>query len=104
MLKKILMNLILISSFSLAMSASMVETVSKDKLGCIKGLGVKRVEAIVIYRKSHEIDTLEELLNIRGIGKGILSNIKNDTQKKSCTKFSTSKKTGEKKKKAISAE
>ena len=104
MLKEILMGLVCISSFSLAMSASMIQTVSKDKLGCIKGLGVKRVEAIVLYRKNNELNSLEELLEVKGIGKAILANIKSDTQKKTCTKFSTSKKTEEKKKKAISAE
>ena len=87
------------------MSATMVQTISKDKLGCIKGLGLKRVQAITNYRKTHTIDSLEALLNVKGIGKGILNNIKEDKQKKVCTNFNQEKKTKrENRKKDITAE
>jgi len=87
------------------MSATMVQTISKDKLGCIKGLGVKRVQAITEYRKTHTIDSLEALLNVKGIEKGILNNIKEDKQKKVCTNFNQEKKQNrENRKKNITAE
>lgn len=105
MLKKFLLGLVLSSVYSLAMSASVVQSASKEKLGCIKGLGFKRVNAIVSYRKSDKIDTLEELLKIKGIGKATLKNIKNDTVKRVCTNFNQStKKKQERKKKNIKAE
>ena len=105
MFRKISLILILCSSFSLGMSADAVQTASKYTLGCIKGLGVKRVEAIVLYRKSHKIETLEELLNVKGIGQKILNNIKEDKEKKVCTNFNNpQKKKLEKKKKDIKAE
>ena len=105
MFRKIVIGLMLCSSFSLAMSVGMVQTIEKEKLGCIKGLGVKRVEAIVSYRKSHELSSLEELLNVKGIGKGILKNIKEDKEKKVCTNFNLSKKKKrENRKKDIKAE
>jgi competence ComEA-like helix-hairpin-helix protein len=87
------------------MSASMVQSVSKNELGCIKGLGTQRVEAIVRYRQENKINNLEELLNVKGIGKKILNNIQTDTKKKVCTTFgqSTAKKV-EHKKKDIKAE
>lgn len=95
----------LILSLSFSMSASMVQTVEKEKLGCIKGLGIKRVHAIIAYRAKDRIDTLEELLNIKGIGKSTLQNIKNDRRKKVCTNMNPYvKKKVQRKKKNIKAE
>ena len=105
MFRKIVLSVMLFSSFSFAMSATMVQTISKDKLGCIKGIGLKRVQAITEYRKTHTIDSLEALLNVKGIGKGILNNIKEDKQKKACSNFNQEKKKKrENRKKDISAE
>jgi len=105
MFKKIILSSVLFSSFLFSMSVSMVQTISKEKLGCIKGLGVKRITAIVNFRKTHNLDNINELLQVKGIGKGILKNIKEDKQKKKCTQMNTSKeKKREKRKKNISAE
>ena len=105
MFKKIVLGSVLFSSLLFSMSANMVQTVSKEKLGCIKGLGIKRVTAIVNYRKTHNLKGLEDLLEVRGIGKGLLQNIKEEKQKKRCTKMNTLKeKKIENRKKNISAE
>jgi len=104
MFKQIVLVLLVSSSFSFSMSASMVQSVEKEKLGCIKGLGVKRVKAILLYRKNHSIESLNELLTIKGIGKVILRNIKEDNEKKVCTRFSEKDVKKERKKKEISAE
>ena len=108
MFRKIILVLLIGSSFSFAMSANMVQSVKKEKLGCIKGLGVKRVNALITYRKNHHINTLDELLNIKGIGKVILKNIKEDKEKKVCTRFiqekNKKKKKGGNRKKDIKAE
>ncbi len=104
MFKKIAVVLLVGSSFSFAMSANMVQSAQKEKLGCIKGLGVKRVNAIVLYRKNHHIESLDELLNVKGIGKAILKNIKEDKEKKVCTRFTKKDVKKERKKKEISAE
>jgi hypothetical protein len=105
MLKKVLLNFVIMSSVIFAMSASVVQNASKNKLGCIKGLGIKRVQAIVKHRTDDKINTLDELLNIKGIGKVTLKNIKNDTQKKLCTTFNKSvEQKSKKKKKNIRAE
>ncbi|CAA6802414.1 MAG: Unknown protein [uncultured Sulfurovum sp.] len=90
MFKKIVLLSVIASSCSFSMSASMIQSVSKDELGCIKGLGVKRVEAIVSYRKENNINALEDLLAVKGIGKKILNNIQTDTKKKVCTTFGQS--------------
>lgn len=105
MFNKIVIGLVVIGSFTWSMSANMVQTVSKNELGCIKGLGVKRVQAIENYRNNHQLEALDELLNIKGIGKVILANIKEDKQKKVCTNFDqVAKRKKEKKKKDIKAE
>ena len=101
---------VITSSFSWTMGVKMLQTVPKKELGCIKGLGVKRINALLDYRKTHQLKSLEELLNVKGIGKGILKNIKNDVKKKVCTQFNEPKKNMENnstkiiKKKNISAE
>lgn len=105
MLKKVLLVLVLTSGYVFAMSASVVQSASKEKLGCIKGLGIKRVEAIISYRKAGRIYSLEDLLSIKGIGKVTVKNIRNDTYKKVCTSFTKSKKKKlQRKKKDIKAE
>ncbi len=75
----------LLSSISLlAMPISRIQTVDKKVLGCIKGIGEKRLNNILIYRKEHKLENKSDLLNISGIGKGILKNIEQDIKKKSC--------------------
>ena len=87
MFKNIIFIVVITSSVSWTMGVKMVKIVPKKELGCIKGLGVKRINALLDYRKTHQLKSLEELLNVKGIGKGILRNIKNDVKKKVCTQF-----------------
>lgn len=105
MFSKIVLVLMLSSSLIFAMSASVVQTIAKEELACIKGLGLKRVNLIVSYRTKHKINTLEELLSIKGIGKAIVENIRNDKEKKVCTNMHPMvKKKTQGKKKNIKAE
>ncbi len=83
------------------MSVSAVQSSSKEVLGCIKGLGVKRVQSLISYRTSHPLTSLDDLLNIKGIGKRTIENIRNDTKKKVCTNFNPNEKS--KKRKNIKA-
>ncbi len=83
MLKKILVSIFITTSlFSLTIKD--VQRASKDKLGCIKGIGEKKLKAIIDYQKKSPIKSFDDLLNIKGIGKRIVENIKNDVLKKSC--------------------
>ena len=66
------------------MSANELQVVDKKTLGCIKGIGKKRLNAILEYRKEHKLSKLEDLLNIPRIGKKTIANIKNNIKKKSC--------------------
>jgi len=108
MLKSIVSVFMVTTSLTWAMSASMVETSPAKTLGCIKGLGPKKLQSLLSYRESNSIKSLDELLNIKGIGRATLKNIEEDKQKKNCTTLeksserSTTKKS-EKKRKEISA-
>lgn len=44
-----------------------------DTLALLKGVGEKRAKAIVAYRELHgEFSTVDELLNVKGIGEQML--------------------------------
>ncbi|WP_428026598.1 ComEA family DNA-binding protein [Arcobacter sp.] len=56
-----------------------VNKASIDELKSLKGLGVKKAEMIIQYRNEHKcFKNKEELLNVKGIGKGFLE--KNEAQ------------------------
>ncbi|MCK4442653.1 MAG: helix-hairpin-helix domain-containing protein [Sulfurovaceae bacterium] len=84
MLKQVISLLFLSSLFSFAMSGIDVQKSDKKILGCIKGIGDKRLNSIITYRKENNITKIEDILNISGIGRVILRNIKQDIKKKSC--------------------
>lgn len=45
----------------------------------LKGIGIKKAEAIVLYRKKHGMfEKLEDLVNVKGIGEKTLSMNKNN--------------------------
>ena len=99
--------LIMIMSLTLfGMSANQLQNISSEKLSCIKGVGEKRLNSILKYRKKHKIIKLDDLLNITGIGKIIINNIKNDLKKKACLidKQKQVKNSKKREKKKISAE
>ena len=51
-----------------------INQADEDTLASLKGIGVKRAKAIIAYRDSHgKFKAIEDLLKIKGIGKGFLS-------------------------------
>jgi len=87
------------------------QTASKEELMSIKGIGEKKAEAIMKYRRSHKIKSVADLKNVPGIGEVIADNAKRGIKngdatksikaKKRSVKKSLSKSTDKKKSKSI---
>ena len=59
-----------------------VNTANKNELMTIKGIGEKKAELLILFRKSNKINNLNDLSKIKGFGPKLISNIKNDVKKK----------------------
>lgn len=79
-MKKILA--ILTVGSSLLFGAVNLQTASKEELMSIKGIGDKKAEQIIEYRKTNNISSPEDLKNIKGFGDGIVGNVQNDVKAK----------------------
>lgn len=73
-MKKLVALLLLCGSFLFA--SINLQTASKEELMSIKGIGDKKAEQILEYRKTNKINSPEDLKNIKGFGDSIISNIK----------------------------
>ena len=81
-----------------------LQKASKSELMQIKGIGEKKAESIIKYRKTHKIKSASDLKTLKGFGDKLIYNIKHDVknstkkkQKKS-TKKKIQKKTSKKNK------
>lgn len=88
-------------SISLLFASMNVQTVSKKELMCIKGIGEKKAEAVLKYRKSHKLKSADDLINIKGFGKTIIENVKKEIKSVSCGGKKQDKKTKSKKNKEL---
>jgi len=99
-MKKILFFMAL--SVSFLFSAINLQTASKDELMCIKGIGDKKADAIIKYRKSNSIKSADDLINVKGFGKGLIAKVKNGEKTVKCggkkAKKAPAKKASKKKK------
>lgn len=94
MLKKMLL---LLTFTAVSLFAMNFQTASKNELMTIKGIGEKRANAIIKYRKSNKIKSAADLEKVPGVGKEIASNAKKglknaDKKVKSTTKKKTTSK------------
>jgi len=75
------------------LSALNPQTATKDELMCIKGIGKAKANAIIKYRKTNKLKTADDLLELKGFGKGLVKNIKNNTKTVACGGKKSPKKT-----------
>ena len=70
-------KLMLLSFFCVSMlfGAINLQTASKEELMGIKGIGEKKAEQIIEYRKTNKINSAEDLKNIKGFGDSIVKNV-----------------------------
>jgi len=52
---------------------------------CIKGIGTKKADAIIQYRKSNKLKSADDLLNIKGFGKVLVDKVKKGEQTAKCS-------------------
>lgn len=80
-MKKILFFMVLSASFLFSIN---LQTASKDELMCIKGIGEKKANSVLKYRKTNKLKSADDLLEIKGFGKGLVKNVKNNTKSVAC--------------------
>lgn len=73
-MKKIITALVL--CFTFAFSAIDLNIATKDELTQIKGVGSKKADLIIEYRKKNKIENVEDLLKLKGFGPALIENIK----------------------------
>lgn len=61
---------------TLVFGAINLQTASKEELMTIKGIGEKKAEQIIEYRKTNKIKSADDLKNIKGFGDNIVTNVK----------------------------
>lgn len=59
-----------------------LQTATKDELMGINGIGAKKADAIIEYRKKNTIKNANDLLNVKGIGPNIVQAVKQEGKKK----------------------
>lgn len=86
-------------SVSFLFSAMNLQTASKKDLMCIKGIGDKKADAIILYRKKNKLKSADDLIELKGFGKGVIEAVKKGTKTVKCGgKKTTPKKTDKPKK------
>ena len=53
-----------------------LNTATKSELMKIKGIGAKKAEKIITFRKSNQITNVDDLKNLKGFGPSLIKNIK----------------------------
>mgnify|MGYP006289877905 CR=1 FL=1 len=71
---KLFLSLMLSATFMFA--AIDVNKATKEQLMTIKGIGAKKAELLIKYRKNHHIKNLDELTKIKGFGPKLVQEVK----------------------------
>src|SRR5688572_23408161 len=93
-MKRLLLALVLWFAFAgLALAVVNINTATKDELTTLKGVGDKRAQEIIDYRKKNgNFKSVDDLEKVPGIGPGLMKQIRSDvtvTGKTSSDKAST---------------
>jgi len=81
---KILVLMMMVFSFVFA--SVDINSANVKELTTLKGIGTKKAEAIVAYRKGHCFKSVEAIVQVKGIGKKFLQKNKSKLKAGSCKK------------------
>jgi competence protein ComEA len=103
-MKKLLLALVFCFAASgAALAAVNINTATKEELTTLKGVGEKRAQEIIDYRKKHgNFKSVDELEKVPGIGPGLMKQIRSDVTVTGKTSTDKSK-AGEEKGKSTTA-
>ena len=65
---------------SVQLMAVNLNTASAQELQAIKGIGPSTAAKIIEYRKNNPFDTIDEVMNVKGIGEKKFARIKHDLE------------------------
>lgn len=73
-MKRVLFLLLFLIFFIVGMALAKVNlnSASEEELMSLKGIGKKKVEAIIEYRKHNKFKSIEDILKVKGIGEKFL--------------------------------
>ena len=77
---------ILVLGFSLMFGAVDINSASVKELSSLKGIGTKKEEAVVAYRKAHCFKNVDEIVKVKGIGKKFLQKNRTNLKTGACKK------------------
>lgn len=77
---------ILVLGFSLMFGAVDINSASVKELTTLKGIGSKKAESIIAYRKTHCFKNIDELIKVKGIGEKFLQKNKKNIKVGPCKK------------------
>lgn len=83
-MKKIILGLMV--SCAMLFASMNLNTATKEQLMQIKGVGEKKAMMIIDFRKKNKISKPEDLMVLKGFGKGLVKNIKNESKVKASQK------------------
>jgi len=78
--------LTLITTLNLLFASVDINSADKKELTTLKGIGVKKAEAIITYRKDHCFKSIDELTKIKGIGKKLIEKNRDNLKVGECKK------------------
>jgi len=61
-----------------------INSANEQELSTLKGIGNKKAEAIIAYRKAHCFKKVDEIVDVKGIGKKFLEKNKKNLEVGSC--------------------
>lgn len=79
---KILVMMVI--GISLLFGAVDINTANKDQLMSLNGVGGKKADAILMYRKEHCFKNVDDMVSVKGIGKKIIEKNRKELTASKC--------------------